>query len=149
MIMAMERKLISELIDEYKACTCLWRIKDADYKNKERKNEAYESLLRLIKKYTRNPGPFFVDPVVSAVYFRRVNTRPPNDDFRFVNALFVARHTRRPGGSAAAPNGRVGRSRWRHRSPRVPFDFRRTTFGIIVTVKVARRRRHIIYPKRL
>lgn len=53
MIMAMERKLISELIDEYRACTCLWRIKDPDYKNKERKNEAYESLLRSIKKYAK------------------------------------------------------------------------------------------------
>jgi len=51
MIVAMERKLISELIEEYKTCTCLWRIKDPDYKNKEMKNEAYESLLQLIKKY--------------------------------------------------------------------------------------------------
>lgn len=54
MIVAMERKLISELIDEYKTCTCLWRIKDPDYKNKEMKNEAYESLLQLIKKYNSN-----------------------------------------------------------------------------------------------
>jgi len=54
MIVAMERKLISELIDEYKTCTCLWRIKDPDYKNKEMKNEAYESLLQLIKKYNNN-----------------------------------------------------------------------------------------------
>lgn len=54
MIVAMERKLISELIDEYKTCTCLWRIKDPDYKNKEMKNEAYESLLQLIKKYKNN-----------------------------------------------------------------------------------------------
>ncbi|XP_025193021.1 uncharacterized protein LOC112593021 [Melanaphis sacchari] len=54
MIVAMERKLISELIDEYKTCTCLWRIKDPDYKNKEMKNEAYESLLQLIKKYNEN-----------------------------------------------------------------------------------------------
>lgn len=52
MIVAMERKLISELIDDYKTCTCLWRIKDPDYKNKDMKNEAYESLLHLIKKYT-------------------------------------------------------------------------------------------------
>jgi len=51
MIVAMERKLISELIEEYKSFTCLWRIKDPDYKNKELKNEAYESLLQLIKKY--------------------------------------------------------------------------------------------------
>lgn len=50
MIVAMERKLISELIDEYRSCTCLWRIKDPDYKNKEMKNEAYETLLQLIKK---------------------------------------------------------------------------------------------------
>ncbi|XP_003243160.1 uncharacterized protein LOC100572795 [Acyrthosiphon pisum] len=54
MIVAMERKLISELIDEYKTCTCLWRIKDPDYKNKEMKNEAYESLLQLIKKYNES-----------------------------------------------------------------------------------------------
>jgi len=54
MIVAMERKLISELIEEYKTCTCLWRIKDPDYKNKEMKNEAYESLLQLIKKYNNN-----------------------------------------------------------------------------------------------
>lgn len=54
MIVAMERKLILELIDEYKTCTCLWRIKDPDYKNKEMKNEAYESLLQLIKKYNNN-----------------------------------------------------------------------------------------------
>lgn len=54
MIVAMERKLILELIEEYKSCTCLWRIKDPDYKNKEMKNEAYESLLQLIKKYIPN-----------------------------------------------------------------------------------------------
>ncbi|XP_015371923.1 PREDICTED: uncharacterized protein LOC107167411 [Diuraphis noxia] len=54
MIVAMERKLISELIEEYKTCTCLWRIKDPDYKNKEMKNEAYESLLQLIKKYNES-----------------------------------------------------------------------------------------------
>ncbi|XP_025425472.1 uncharacterized protein LOC112694266 [Sipha flava] len=54
MIVAMERKLISELIEEYKSCTCLWRIKDPDYKNKEMKNEAYESLLQLIKKYNEH-----------------------------------------------------------------------------------------------
>lgn len=51
MILTMERRLISELIEVYKSCTCLWRIKDPDYKNKEMKNEAYESLLQLITKY--------------------------------------------------------------------------------------------------
>lgn len=54
MIVAMERKLISELIEEYKSCTCLWRIKDPDYKNKEMKNASYDSLLQLIKKYINN-----------------------------------------------------------------------------------------------
>lgn len=48
--MAMERKFISELIDGYMSFECLWRIKDPDYKNKEMKNEAYESLLQLVKK---------------------------------------------------------------------------------------------------
>lgn len=71
MIMAMERKLISELIDEYRACTCLWRIKDPDYKNKERKNEAYESLLRSIKKYAK-PGGASVPP------FPRAHAAPPS-----------------------------------------------------------------------
>lgn len=51
MILTMERRLISELIEVYKSYTCLWRIKDPDYKNKEMKNEAYESLLQLIAKY--------------------------------------------------------------------------------------------------
>ncbi|XP_050423502.1 uncharacterized protein LOC126835185 isoform X2 [Adelges cooleyi] len=51
MVVAMERKLILELIEEYKSYTCLWRIKDPEYKNKELKNEAYESLLVLIRKY--------------------------------------------------------------------------------------------------
>ncbi|VVC44840.1 MADF domain [Cinara cedri] len=54
MIVAMERKLILELIEEYKSCTCLWRIKDPDYKNKEKKTEAYESLLQLVKTYNKS-----------------------------------------------------------------------------------------------
>ncbi|OCT75200.1 uncharacterized protein LOC108719552 isoform X2 [Xenopus laevis] len=40
---------LKEFIDMYRALPCLWKVKSTDYFNKQKKNRAYEKLLRLCK----------------------------------------------------------------------------------------------------
>lgn len=43
------REVLSEFIELYRERPCLWKIKDADYVNKNLKREAYENLITFLK----------------------------------------------------------------------------------------------------